>query len=92
MSIVELWLQPLPDPDEPCGKDLEYDSDFLDLIRVSQGKPETQFGPGEAPDWRDVLEKSEALLERTRDLRVALLWLRAGVNLRRFQPFHRAWS
>jgi type VI secretion system protein ImpA len=84
MSSVELWLQPLPDPDEPCGKDLEYDSDFLELVRVAQGKPETQFAPGEPPDWVDVLERSEALLGRTRDLRIALLWARASVNLRGF--------
>lgn len=84
MSSVELWLQPLPDSDEPCGKDLEYDSDFLELNRVAQGKPETQFAAGEPPDWGAVLEKSEALLGRTRDLRIALLWLRAVVNLRGF--------
>jgi type VI secretion system protein ImpA len=84
MSSVEMWLQPLSDPDEPCGKDLEYGSEFLELVLAAQGKPETQFSPRVAPDWRDVLEKSETLLERTRDLRVALLWLRASINLHGF--------
>ena len=84
LSMVEAWLQPLPNPDEPCGKDLEHDNQFLELNQAALGKPETQFGPGEAPDWRKVLELSEALMEQTRDLRVALLWLRAGVNLHGF--------
>ncbi|MEO8857659.1 MAG: type VI secretion system protein TssA [Burkholderiaceae bacterium] len=79
--LVEAWLQPLPDPDEPCGKDLEYDNDFLELTRASQGKPETQFGPGEPPNWREVRELAEAMMARTRDLRIALVWVRASVNL-----------
>ena len=83
-SVVDSWLQPLPDPDEPCGKDLEYDNAFLDLVRLSQGKPETQFGPGEPPNWREVRESCEALMARTRDLRVAILWVRSGLYLNGF--------
>jgi type VI secretion system protein ImpA len=78
--MVDEWLQPLPDPAEPCGKDFEYDNEFLELIRVSQGKPETQFGPGEPPNWREVREMAETLMARTRDLRVALLWVRASIH------------
>ena len=78
--MVDAWLQPLPDEAEPCGKDLEYENEFLELTKAAQGKPETQFGPGEAPNWREVREMAEALMERTRDLRVALLWVRACVN------------
>ena len=84
LAMVETWLSPLDDPDAPCGKDLEYDDEYLELMRLAQGKPETQFGPGEAPSWREVRERSESLLNRSRDLRVALLWLRAGVNLSGF--------
>ena len=80
-ALVDAWLLPLPDADEPCGKDLEYGNEFLELIRLSHGKPETQFGPGEPPSWREVREMSESLMARTRDLRIALLWSRAGVNL-----------
>lgn len=83
-SIVDQWLQPLPDPDAPCGQDFEHDNLFLELNQAAQGKPETQFGPGEAADWRKVRELSEDLLGRTRDLRVALLWMRACVNLHGF--------
>lgn len=83
-AMVDAWLQPLPDPAEPCGKDFEYDNEFLELIRISQGKPETQFGPGEPANWREVREMAETLMARTRDLRVALLWFRACINLTGF--------
>jgi type VI secretion system protein ImpA len=84
LSMVEPWLQPLPDAEEPCGKDLEYDLEFLELMRVAEGKAETQFSAAEPPNWRDVREQSEALMARTRDLRIAMLWLRAAVNLTGF--------
>ncbi len=84
LSMLEPWLQPLPDAEGPCGKDLEYDLEFLELMRVAEGKPETQFSAAEPPNWRDVREQSEALMARTRDLRIAMLWLRAMVNLTGF--------
>ena len=83
-SIVDQWLEPLPDSEAPCGQDFEHDNLFLELNQAAQGKPETQFGPGEPADWRKVRELSEELLGRTRDLRVALLWMRACVNLNGF--------
>ena len=76
---IEQWLLPLG-PEEPCGPDLEYDPLSLEL-RDATGKPESQFGPGEPPNWSRVAELSESLFERTRDLRVALLWGRAKLNV-----------
>lgn len=84
---VDAWLQPLADASEPCGKDMEYDNEFLELNKAAEGKPETQFGPGEPPNWRDVREQAEGLMTKTRDLRVALLWCRAVVNLDGFAAF-----
>jgi type VI secretion system protein ImpA len=81
LEKIQPWLAPLANADEPCGKDLEYENEFLELIKAAEGKPETQFGPGEPPDWRDVREKSEELLDKTRDLRVALLWVRSAIHL-----------
>ena len=78
---VQAWLQPLPDASAPCGPDLEYDNAFLELTQAAAGKPESQFGPAEPPDWNAARESAEAMLERTRDLRVAIYWLRAGVRL-----------
>ena len=74
------WLQPMADDAGPCGPDLEYDNAFLALTQAAAGKPESQFGPAEPPDWRAVRELAEELLDRSRDLRVALLW--AGATLR----------
>jgi len=78
---TESWLQPLADDAAPCGPDLEYDNDFLAIVQAAAGKPESQFGPAEPPDWRAVNEMAEALLERSRDLRIAVLWLRANLHL-----------
>lgn len=77
---VEKWLVPVSD-DEPGGSDLEYDPDFQALERLATGKPEQQIGstivPAEPPDWRAVRGKAMELLERTRDLRIALVLTRA---------------
>lgn len=80
-SEVAPWLLPLDGDGGPCGPDLEYDNRFLELNQALAGKPETQFGPAEPPDWRSVRKIAEALMERTRDLRVAIGWLRARVHL-----------
>jgi type VI secretion system protein ImpA len=81
-SKVEAWMQPLSDDAQPCGPDLEYDNDYLALNLAAAGKPETQFGPAEAPDWRTAFELAEGLLDRSRDLRIAIVWLRAGIHQR----------
>ena len=77
---VDRWLSPL-DSGQPCGPDLEYDPESLELTQAAAGKSESQFAPGEPPDWGRVRELAESLLTRTRDLRVALWWGRANVNL-----------
>ncbi len=77
---IARWLQPLADASAPCGPDLEYDNDFLALNQAAAGKPESQFGPAEPPDWRAAVGGAEALFERTRDLRVALVWLRGMLH------------
>jgi len=77
---VASWLQPLADDAAPCGPDLEYDNDFLALSVAAAGKPESTFGPAEPPDWRSVVEMAEALLDRSRDLRIAVLWLRGQLH------------
>jgi type VI secretion system protein ImpA len=62
--------------DSPCGEDLEYDPEFGELERACQGRAEQQYGdtiiPAEGPDWRDVKQRALQLLERTKDLRVAV--------------------
>lgn len=83
-SRAAAWLAPLDDPEAPCGPDLEYDNDFLALSQAVAGKPESQFGPAEPPEWRKAAETAESLLERTRDLRVAIEWTRSQLHLNGF--------
>lgn len=83
-TIVDDWFEPLAG-DEPCGSDLEYDNTFLELVQAATGKPETQFAPAEPPNWRQVQDLAQSLFERTRDLRIALLWGRARVQLDGFE-------
>ncbi|MDQ2736890.1 MAG: type VI secretion system ImpA family N-terminal domain-containing protein, partial [Pseudomonadota bacterium] len=80
--FVGLWLSPLDDA-APSGPNLEYDPEFLELLQAT-GKPATQFGVAEPADWPRVKELAESLLGRTRDLRLALWWSRAMVNLEGF--------
>ncbi|WP_081051654.1 type VI secretion system protein TssA [Burkholderia diffusa] len=59
----------------PCGPNLEYDADFLQLQERATPRAEQQYGdtviPAETPDWRAVERLALALSERTKDLRVA---------------------
>jgi len=77
---TEALLAPVSD-DAPSGPDLTYDADFLALEQAAQGKTEQQFGdtviPAEEPDWRDVRQRAEALMVRTKDVRVAVLLARS---------------
>ena len=78
-SAVEHWLLPLGDG-QSCGPDLEYDPESLELAAAT-GKPGSQFSPGEPPDWGRIRDLAESMFTRTRDLRVALWWGRAKLNL-----------
>jgi type VI secretion system protein ImpA len=70
---------------EPLRPDLTYDNDFQSMESAAQGKVEQQFGdtviPAEPPDWRDVERQASALMQRTKDLRVAVLLCRAWTIL-----------
>ncbi len=73
MTDFDRFAEPI-DGESPCGPDCEYDNDFLALSQAVAGKPEQQFGdtviPAVEPDWRQVDTLAQALLGRTRDLRV----------------------
>ncbi|WP_459615766.1 type VI secretion system protein TssA [Bordetella sp. 2513F-2] len=74
------------DPSLPCGEDLEYDADFLQLQQAAVGKSEQQFGatiiPAQPPDWRAVERLALSLLERTRDLRIISYLTQAWTEMR----------
>jgi type VI secretion system protein ImpA len=92
MSVVDVdFLLQEVDPAAPCGPNLEYDPVFLELEQAVLGKPEVQYGdtitPAVPPEWKQVRKLSTSLLERSRDLRVAVLLARAMLALNGFTGF-----
>lgn len=75
----------------PCGDDLEYDADFTALVSAAQGKPEQQFGdtviPAVEPEWREVGEQAQGILRRSKDVRAAVLLLRASTRMQGVEGF-----
>nr|WP_232108719.1 type VI secretion system protein TssA [Pseudomonas mosselii] len=71
--------------DFPCGDDLEYDADFLQLERDAQGRPERVMGdavqPAEPPQWRDIEQACTGLLQRSKDLRITHFLVQANLAL-----------
>ncbi len=77
-------LAPVSDT-APGGPDLEYDAGFLQLMQAAQPRSEQQYGdtiiPAQQPEWREVAVQAEALLARSKDLRVAVLLGQAWTEL-----------
>ncbi|MFS2127481.1 type VI secretion system protein TssA [Pseudomonas sp. Pseusp97] len=69
----------------PCGVDLEYDSEFLQLERDAQGRPERSMGDvvqaAEPPDWRAIEQASSSLLQRSKDLRITHFLVQSSLAL-----------
>ncbi len=70
--------------DGASGEDLEYDYDFMELQRVATPGEERQAGndiiAGEEPDFRDVETRALSILERSHDLRAAVILANARLN------------
>ena len=83
-EVVEALQKPIGEA-SPCGDDLEYDPAFTALEAAAQGKPEQQFGdtviPAVEPEWRVVSDQAQAVLHRAKDVRAAMLLLRAATRL-----------
>jgi type VI secretion system protein ImpA len=81
---IDALLQAL-DPAAPCGPNLEYDPQFVALEQAVVGKPEVQYGntisPAVPPDWKVIRRMAGELMERSRDLRLAVHLLRANLAL-----------
>ncbi len=77
MTDFDCFLVPI-EGESPCGPDLEYDNEFLALSLAAAGKPDQEFGDtkisASEPDWREADRLAQALLMRTRDLRI-VAWL-----------------
>lgn len=69
--------------DAPCGEYLEYDPAYLELVKDIQGRPEDPI-TGEAaqpPSWRDIKKAALAILQRSKDLQVAVYLIRSLIAL-----------
>ncbi|OTA20650.1 hypothetical protein Xbed_01178 [Xenorhabdus beddingii] len=89
MDIVTMNIDALLEPvstELPCGEDLEYDVEFMELEQSLFGKTEQQFGditiPAESPNWIQVEQQAINLLTRTKDLRVVIALAQAWLELR----------
>lgn len=80
---IDKYLVPISD-DKPCGDDLEYDVDFRNMEQALEGKPELQMGsevrPSEEPDWKTGKKLALRLIEKTRDVRVAVMLTQSLTN------------
>ncbi|MBC7783518.1 MAG: type VI secretion system ImpA family N-terminal domain-containing protein, partial [Burkholderiales bacterium] len=77
---IEMLLADIPQ-EPPCGPNLEYMPEFMAVEQAAMGKPERQIGTkitsAEPPDWVSVAKEAQALLSRSKDIRVAILLTRA---------------
>lgn len=87
---LQSLLDAASDP-APCGPDLEYDAAFLALESEVQGKPEREIAgkiiEAVEPDWPRVRSAAEALLARSKDLRLAVHLLRALTHTEQLHGF-----
>ena len=88
MVDLEALAQPASS-EPPSGPNLQYSPEYASLERAAAGKPERQVGAaivaGEPPDWRAVREQSGALLATSKDLRIAVLLVRALLETEGFE-------
>ena len=71
--------------EEPSGEDLEYDLDFIELTIAATHGEEQQIGEefleAEGPDYKEVREKANSILEQSHDIRAAVFLAEAELVL-----------
>jgi type VI secretion system protein ImpA len=85
MIPLEKLLKPISD-DNPCGEDLFRDGSLLQLeslIRLELDSEEKEI----EPDWRQVQQEALKLMDRSKDLRVAVILGLALVRLEGLEGF-----
>lgn len=93
MSLLDLQalLTPISEA-APSGENLEYQPEFAALEEAALGKPERQMGsqtiPGEPPNFAALFTRSNELLKRSKDLRIAAHLTRACVDKQGFVGLH----
>jgi type VI secretion system protein ImpA len=97
MSLFNLDALVAPVSDAaPAGANLEYEAEFRALEEAAVGKREQQMGsgtiPGEPPNFNLLFTKSLALLERSKDLRIAGHLTRAAIEKHGFTGLYEGLS
>lgn len=87
-ASVEELLNPISES-LPSGDDLEYDPAYMALEAAAQPKAEQQFGDtviaAVEPEWRSLIGDATGLLQRSKDLRIGVLALRAATRTQGIQ-------
>jgi type VI secretion system protein ImpA len=83
-SATHDWTAPVS-AESPCGSDLEYDPEFVVLSASVAAKADAQYGdfvgtPGPV-NWSDVDRDCRRLMMRTKDVRLAVLFIRCRTRL-----------
>lgn len=85
---MDEYLAPRPG-DGPSGEDLEYDPAFMELMIAAQPAQDRQEGAtivaGTEPDYKAVAKKALSVLDRSHDLRVAVVLAQARVKLEGYE-------
>ena len=80
--------------DDPSGENLEYDFDFMQLQIAAEPGQERQAGAeilaAEDPDFKDVEARALAILERSHDLRAAVILAAAVLHTKGLKGFAEA--
>lgn len=94
MSIFKKKMQDIPtifdvieplSAIEPCGKNLEYDPEYVVLIAKMAPKGDTQYGDfigaADTPNWGDIERDCRRMLLRSFDINIIVLLLRCRTRI-----------
>lgn len=83
-AISHDWLAPVS-ADAPCGADLEYDPEYVVMSAKSTAQPDAQYGnfvgSADPVNWGDIDRDCRRLMLRTKDIRIAVLFIRCRTRL-----------
>lgn len=83
-GLTHDWMAPISDG-APCGADLEYDPEFVVLSASVAAKATAQYGDfvgtPEPVNWSDVDRDCRRLMMRSKDVRLAVLFIRSRTRL-----------
>jgi type VI secretion system protein ImpA len=78
-----IWCLPLT-PEAPCGPNLEYDPQYMLLTASMHPQSDVQYGefiaPPPTPIWSDIERECRALLARSKDIAMLIVYLRCRMQ------------